>query len=388
MIRTILKTTGLALVRDRVALLLTFALPIVFFSVFAVVFSGMDDVASRPVRVALVVEDEGPFARALADQLANEPALEIVRSSEGGREAGIEDVRAGTVQAAIVIPAGVGHGPAGQTADVPVEIIADRSNPLAVGVIRGVLQAAAVAVGQRQWLARLQVLPAGFGVPSRGGAMVLPAVVVDALGDPERRPSVSFFAAGLGVMFLMFAVAGRGSILIEERESGILQRMLAAEVGLTRLLLGRWLFLVLLGVAQVTVMFGWAAVAFGLDLFTAQHLTGFAAVTVAAAAAAAAFGLVLSAACRTRAQLNGVAVVAVLVLSAVGGSLFPSFLMPEGLRQLGRVAFNWWALSGYQKVFWYDRTLGGLAVELAVLAAWTFVLLATARLLAHRWERS
>ena len=33
---------------------------------------------------------------------------------------------------------------------------------------------------------------------------------------------------GIGVMFLMFAVSGRSAILIEERENGVLSRMLAS----------------------------------------------------------------------------------------------------------------------------------------------------------------
>jgi ABC-2 type transport system permease protein len=387
-IGTILRVSVVALARDRVALLLTFVLPIVFFSVFAAVFAGMDETASRPVEALLVVEGVEPFGRALADQLAREPALAIRSDSGIDREAATEAVRLGQAQVAVIIPAGARPSlPGLAAAGTPVEVVADRSNPLAIGVVRGVLQAAAVAAGRR-------LMPGSGGNGSGGGeagaagAEVLPVVVVDAMGDPARRPSVAFFAAGLGVLFLMFAVSGRSSILLEERESGILRRLLAAEVGLTRLLVGRWLFLVLLGVVQVTVMFVWAAVVFGLELFTARHLLGFAVVTAAAAAAAAAFGLVLSSACRTRAQLNGVSVVTVLILAVIGGNLFPSFLMPPGLRELGRLAFNWWALAGYQKVFWYDRPVAELAAEVAVLLGWTVLFLMTARWLARRWERS
>ena len=39
--------------------------------------------------------------------------------------------------------------------------------------------------------------------------------------------------------------------------------LMAARVGMTRLLLGRWLFLSALGATQVLVMFLWAAIVFG-----------------------------------------------------------------------------------------------------------------------------
>jgi ABC-2 type transport system permease protein len=378
MIGTILKVTALNLARDRVALLLTFVLPLLFFSVFAAVFAGVDEAASRPVRVLLAVEGHGPFVTGIAAELASEPRLRV---TEVDRAAALDAVRRGKAQVAVVLPSGLRPTlPGSTTAGPPVELVADRSNPLAIEVVRGLVQGAALAAGSR-------LASPSSGAQRASAAEVLPLVVVDAVGDPGRRPSVAFFAAGLGVMFLMFAVAGRSSILLDERESGILQRMLAAEVGLSRLLLGRWLSLVIVGVLQVTVMFVWAALGFGLELFTPRHLAGFAVVTAATAAAAAGFGLVLSSACRTRAQLNGVSVVVILVFAAVGGNLFPSFLMPEGLREAGRLTFNAWALSGYQKVFWYDLPVTSLAVELAVLVGWTAVFLVAARLLARRWER-
>jgi ABC-2 type transport system permease protein len=58
----------------------------------------------------------------------------------------------------------------------------------------------------------------------------------------------------------------------------------------------------------------------------------------------------------------------ILVMSAVGGSMFPRFLMPEGMRRFGRITFNAWALDGYQKVFWCEATPGELLPELSVLA--------------------
>jgi ABC-2 type transport system permease protein len=389
MIATVLRVTLLNLLRDRVALLLTFALPILFFSVFASVFSGMDEAAIRPVLTVVVADGSEAFATGLVDYLSQEPMLELLSFEARDRSAALEVVRRGEAQVAVIVPRGAGltWGADSVQPRPAVEMLADRSNPLAVGVVRGTLQAGAGAVAQR-------LLQAGPGAPlpsprSDGWDRPEPlrVEVVDALGAPDKRPSVAFFAAGLGVLFLMFAVAGRSSILLEERENGILQRLLAARVGLTRLLAGRWLFLVLLGCTQVSVMFVWAAVAFGLDLFTPRHLMGFAAITLPTAAAAAALGLLLSAVCRTRAQLNGVSVVVILILAVLGGNLFPSFLMPAELRELGRLTFNSWALSGYQKVFWYEQPLPELVHEILVLSAWAMVLLVLARLLAQRWER-
>jgi ABC-2 type transport system permease protein len=133
-------------------------------------------------------------------------------------------------------------------------------------------------------------------------------------------------------------------------------------------------------------MFVWAQMAFGVDLL--GHLPGFAVMTTVTAAAASSFALALAAACKNRAQLNAVAVILILCMSALGGSMVPRYVMSETMQHFGRITFNAWALDGYIKVFWRDLPIAELASELAVLTATAIALFAAARLLARRWESS
>ena len=390
MIGTVFRVSWLNLRRDRVALLLTFVLPLVFFSIFAAVFGAMDSQTPRPIAAALAVEDDHPVSVELAARLGRDPGIEVVDLPEGAPASSARRlVESGQAAVAVVIPSGFGDNLAAAEGEpVEIELLSDRAHPIAASLASGLLQAAALELGVRALDG--EDIPGVFAgtAPAKTGAGPLPLAVVDVLGGAGKRPSVAFFAAGIGVMFLLFAVSGRSAILIEERESGVLKRMLAARLSLTQLLLGRWLFLAVLGAVQVTIMFVWASLVFGLELWTPRHLAGFAAVTLAAAAAAAAFGLVLSAACRTRAQLGGVAAVVVLILSALGGSMFPRFLMPESLERVGRLTFNAWALDGYQKVFWYEAAVPDLLPELSTLLASGLIFLAVARLLAGRWRHA
>ncbi len=370
---TLVATAARLLARDRVALGLTFVLPIAFFSVFAAAFSAMDDEGLRPVRTIVALDEGDPFAARALARLEREGRLDLRPVPLSSRAEAIDAVRRGAAAAAVVLP----DVPSGiAAARDPILVYADRSNPLAAGVVSGTVRAAAAA-------AALDAL--GPVVPETLGPSV---EVVDVLGRVGKRPSVAYFASGLGVLFMMFAAAGRGAILLEERENGVLGRILAARVGLGRLLVARWLFLVLLGTVQVSIMFAWAAVAFGLDLFNARSLAGVALLTPAAAAAAAGLGLLLASACQTRAQLNGVAVVAILALAAVGGNLFPAFLMPAWLQSVGRLTFNAWALSGYQEIFWYERGASALLPEIAGLVLAGLLMLLAAWALSRRAARS
>jgi ABC-2 type transport system permease protein len=125
-------------------------------------------------------------------------------------------------------------------------------------------------------------------------------------------------------------------------------------------------------------------VAFGLPLFS--HLPGFAVMTLFTAAAAAALGLVLASLARSRAQLSGFSTILILTMSALGGSMFPRFLMSEGMQKVGLLTFNAWALDGYLKVFWRQAPIWQLWPQLLVLVTLTGGFLSLARLLARRWE--
>jgi len=417
-IGALVRASALTLARDPLALASTFLLPLVLFSIFAAVFGGLDGQRSQQVAVSFVVEDESEPARSFVELLAGSDRLR--GRPAGARHEAESLVRSGTTSAAVIVPPGFGErlarhaegratpdgsvveatreadvagarrrsvaGQSGDDGTRPAEVLllADVSDPLATQVVEGVLRAAALELGLETLASEAGLLEEGESVDV---ASALRVETVDLLGDGGRkRPSIAYFAAGLGVMFLLFSLSARSGLLIDEREAGVLLRARAAGAGLGEILLAHGLFLTGLGLLQVTAMFCWGALAFDLDLFTPRHLAGFFVLTPATAAAAAAFALVLAAASRTRAQLAGITAASVLVLSALGGSMFPRFLMPEALQRVGRLTFNAWALDGYQAVFWYESPPLAVLPHAAMLLAAALVLGLIARMLASRWS--
>jgi ABC-2 type transport system permease protein len=423
MISAVVRTSWGILRRDRAALALTFAVPIVFFSIFAVIFGGAGDDATDRVRLLVVDEDGGERAARLLAALAAEPALDVRRSPAAkqgepppapyDRAAAEAAVRAGRAPVLLVVPAGfsaaeVGFGPAAG-ARPRLELVADRADPIAPKMVEGLLQKT-IATGLGDLLleggARALDPVVGFTPEQRlrldallaerraapvaaaeaGGGDGLPVEIAtrDLLGDGRERPMIAFYAAGLGVMFLLFSAAGAGGALIEEAESGTLDRLLATRLTMGTLLAGKLAYLTTMGVAQLVVMFVWGWLVFGLDL--PSHLAGFALMAVPTALASSAFGLVLATLCRTRKQLVAASNLVILSISALGGSMFPRFLMPEVLQQVSLVAFNAWALEGFLDVFWRDAPLTAALPEVAVLVGWAALFFLLARRAARRWE--
>ena len=367
---TVMRVSWISLRRDRAALLLTFALPLVFFTVFASVFAELDSTDPGVIEVGLVSESGGVFSEELESVLGESGSIAL------HRVASVDEARAAILrqdlQAAIVLgPDFDEQVDLGETAGV--RILGDSSNPLVAPALSGHLMDAVIRTAGR------------LGDESETVEEPLAITLEDAVGGPDRKASTAYFAAGLGVLFLMLSISNRAGMMLEERDNGTLERMLSTQLGLNTYLAGRALFLALLGLLQITVMFLWAALAFDLPLWS--HLPGFIVMALLSAISAAGFGLMLALLCRTREQLTAASIVVVLILAAIGGNLFPRFLMPGWLESLGWYTFNAWALDGFQQVFWYDAPLGALGRHVVVLLGATIAFFTLTRMLATRWAR-
>ena len=208
----------------------------------------------------------------------------------------------------------------------------------------------------------------------------------DVVGENKNNPMVSFYAAAIGVMFLLFTASGAGGSLLDEAESGTLDRVLSSRVTMGTLMTGKLCYCVLLAFSQLVVMFVWAWLVFKLDLL--PHIPGFVVMGLSTAFAVAAFGMLLASICRTRAQLGPLSTLVILLMSSIGGSMFPRFLMPEAMQKAGLLTINAWAIDGFTKVFWRDEPISHLWPQVLVLLGVGVVLFAIARRLARRWEYS
>ncbi len=419
----IARTAATALRRDRGALLLSFVLPVAFFSIFAVIFGGRRDTTPR-IGVIVVDQDRSPVSEGLVEGLRGESLTVRTRAAPGPGAAEVDytaeaaeaAVRAGETPVAIVIPRGFADrlaSPGTGEAGVAIRLLRDPSDLVAPQVVAGLLQKVAMTsvpeltlergsglmeryLGELTAAQRRRVddglgalrarRASGLPFRSTGGDMLISIDTRDVVGTGKRHPMVSFYAAAIGVMFLLFTASGAGGALLDEVESGTLDRVLGTRVTMGSLLGGKLLYCTALAFSQLLVMFLWARVVFGLELL--PHLGGFAVMGLATSFAVGAFGMLLASVCRTRAQLGALSTLLILVMSSIGGSMFPRFLMPVLMQKAGLFTLNAWAIDGFTKVFWRDEPVVALWPQVLVLVAAGAVLFAGARRLARRWETS
>jgi len=426
----IVRTALIGLRRDRGALALSFILPIAFFTIFAVIFGGRRDTTPK-VSLMVVDEDHSVASERLIQGIEREGSLSVKKRP--APKQGVEQpdytaataeaaVKAGTAPVALIIPHGFGENPISfgrAEQDRPtIQLLKDSSDMVAPQVIAGLLQKVAMTsmpdIMAEQGSKYMDEYAGGFTPEQRkrieaglealrrresaesGGQQTaaadpnrgMPIAVTsrDVVGENKDNPMVSFYAAAIGVMFLLFTASSAGGSLLDEAESGTLDRVLSSRVTMGTLLAGKLCFCSLLAFSQLVLMFIWAWLVFKLDFI--PHIPGFVVMGLSTAFAVGAFGMVLASICRTRAQLGPLATLVILIMSSIGGSMFPRFLMPEAMQKAGLLTINAWAIDGFTKVFWRDEPVSHLWPQVLVLLGVGVVLCAIARRLARRWEYS
>jgi ABC-2 type transport system permease protein len=379
---------------DGVEILLTFVVPIAFFTIFAFIFDRQIGLGKSPrVDVALVDEDGTELSRQLTASLAKQGVLRVLSPDElkGGPFASVEPARklveTGGLPLAIVVPRGWSASVTDSgDKSLNIQILADSSDPVATQVATSLIKEVANGLIAEREKSRIQGFFGSLSAASATAAFPQPVTVdvVDLFAVGKANPVVSMYAAGIAVMFLLFGAVGNAGSLLEEEANQTLERLMCSQLSMTELLAGKWLLMTIVGIVQVTIMFVWAQLVFGVDLL--GHVPGFAIMTAATAGAASSLALALAAACRTRVQLNAFAIILILCMSALGGSMVPRYVMSESMQELGRLTFNAWALDGYMKVLWRSLPLTKLVPELGVLVAVSITLFVAARVLARRWE--
>jgi ABC-2 type transport system permease protein len=199
-------------------------------------------------------------------------------------------------------------------------------------------------------------------------------------GKELKNPMAARLVGGYAIMFLLFAVSGSATTLFEEKNSGVFQRLLSCPVRRAHILWARFLFGIILGLAQIAVLFCAGRVFFRLDIL--HHLGGLLAVSLSAAAACSAFGMLIAAIAPNAAAANGIATFVVLSMSAVGGAWVPVSFMPAYIQHVSKMTIVYWSVEGFADVLWEGRTvlevlpkvgiLAGIAAGVMLVAVWCF----------------
>jgi ABC-2 type transport system permease protein len=401
-------------VSDKRALLMHLVLPIVIAAFFGSVFGG-GSAKGGGIDVVLVQQDTSDAGNRIAAGLKADPNLHVTPMDlVHAREA----VRKGSQAVAIVLPAGFAE--AAGTAlfsnqDKPaIPLLYDPSQPAVLAMVKGMLTQQVMqvvtsemfggALGKKLTERSLQQLDdnkvrdaalrdilvavrkfedqphagdTGDTGNARPGGLAMPFTTHDeSLASGPVAEGYNPYAhsfSGMGVQFILFMGVNMGIGMLLVRRSGVWDRLLAAPVTLTQVVLARAVSAAIIATCLLCAIFVVAALAFHVRV---SSVPGFLGVAVGFGALTAGFGLLIAAFGKTPEAARGIAMFATLILVMLGGAWVPTFMFPAWVQQLTLVVPTRWAIAGLDAVTW--RGLGVSAALPAIAVLLGFALLFTA----------
>jgi ABC-2 type transport system permease protein len=367
---------------DREALALLFAMPMFFILVMSFALEGVFQAGSkgRPIEILAVHRNGGRLADQTIADLKGMEGLILIETHEGillTPDKAEQLIAKGVYPLALLFPEGYTEQVL-KTSKVPqkekatVYLVSDPAmNLQLLATVKGAIQG---AIERRVLLARIpQRLKEIFGT-LEGMEGQHDSMLGNTNTSEHERSAVDLihafpkgFTAGrrptateqnvpaytiFGVFFIVLTLA---SSFLQEKKDGTFQRILAAPLSKTALLIGKLLPYYLVNLIQIGLMFSIGVVVFGIRL---GHLPALVIVSLALAAAANGLGLLVAALGKTEPQVNALSVLLAITLSALGGMMVPTFIMPDLMKTLSLFTPHAWALAGY-----HDVIIRGLGVK-------------------------
>lgn len=377
-------------IRDRKSLFLTFLLPIALITLFSMAYGGLGNDSPQPKRILISDMDNTALSKTLSEEVSRISGISIEASDtvSGGQMVG-----QGKRLAMLCIFPGyadslnLGRKP-------PLELWYDASREVETGILIEALSATIIPKLEKQRTQqgineflkqRYSGMGDGFAEglskeisafiqnDNAGSAVILPKGIS---GQKEVNWGLIQAVAGVAVMMLLFSVSSIGGSILTEKESGTLKRLLISPVSPSMIIMGKFTYSIIVSFTQLSIMFIFGWLAFGLDIW-ARPIALMINI-IATALACSGFGIFLASISQTRRQVESMSTIIILIMSAIGGSMIPTFFMPGFMQRMAVLSVNYWSIqasydifgrgTGILEVLWKAGILIGISLVLSIIS--------------------
>ena len=386
------------LVRDRSTAFFMIAMPIVFTLFFGLIFGGQGDETDPRLPVAFLNHDSAhPLSANLSSLLESSDAVRPVLLKQDSAETAGELVSDGERAAVIVVPAGFGQGILDGDL-VKAVVIVDQSQPsgqtalhaieTAVTRLLGVAQISRISTQASEALkpfedhaARQTYHDEALSLASEAWRDPPLSVTVEkAAGSSEEDERLdNYYAQSSPGMIIQFTIHGllmSGMVMVLERKTGTLQRLLSTPMTRAQIIAGKTLSTLVPVLVQETLLIAVGQFAFGVDYLREPLATLF--MMVALALWASSLGLLIGALAKAEEQVHTWSLIAMFVFSALGGAWFPLEIAGKTFAAIGHLTPTAWAMDGFQNIIVRGQGLSSVLLPVGILLAYAAVFFAVA----------
>lgn len=388
-ILTIVQKDLLELVRDWQIFLFLLAMPVLFTLMFGLAFGGafQSDVDPR-LPVALLNQSNSPLSLELEKMLSASEVIHTTTDPAASLSDLEKQVSDHDVAGLVIIPTGYGTQPQEGTLP-PLEIVTSPDSS-AGATVQGEVMASAARLSNAVATAKIVASTAGsisfdLAFADSLAAWQTPPIQVNVTSHvvEKKSGSVMSMSHSSPAMMLQFAMAGlltSAQVMVAERKSRSLQRMLTTATSRVQILLGHFLATYILILAEFVLL-----IVFGQLILKVDYLrvpAGTLVVALASVLCISALGTLIGVLAKSDEQAVIFALLPMFILSALGGAWTPLELTSPGFQAVGHFSPVAWAMDGFkniaarglgfQSVLLPSAALLGYALLFFALAAWRF----------------
>lgn len=386
------------LLRDWKSAAFLVIMPIGFTLLLGFVFSGGGGGVEDPrLPVGFLNQDGGTVSQHLLTLLESSDAIRPIVLEDSDAASVKEQITDGDLVAAVIVPTGYSEqafSPAEGSAPRLLLLVDPASaagqaaqNGIEAALVRllGAVQAtrltaqALEAHGGDAGLAFLQeALARAIGAwqtPPLSVTIRQPGALADETEEPQPEPnSYAHSSAGIMVQFAMAGLIAAAEILVLERKSGALRRLLTTPTARLEIILGHFLAMYVMILFQLVLLVTFGQVFLGVDYLRVPLGTGL--MILITAFWAASLGLLLGIVARTEEQAVILSLMTMLLLSGLGGAWMSLEFTSKTFQTVGHLTPVAWAIDGFENMVVRGLGLESVLVPAAILLAYAVVFFA------------
>lgn len=380
----------LQILRDRKTFLFLLIMPVAFTYLFGFAFGGFGQGESDlRLPVAVINEDGGDLSLRLVGLLEDSEVIAVTQDADKTLADYEELLEKDKLAGILVIPAG--YSETLLSGSLPrLSLTVDLAQTAGTTVQTEVLAAASRLTSAVQTALIVGETSSAF-TPAFEQALAAweepPIQIETASAQIEAEEEVSTQVASLGHtspgMILQFAIASlltSATVIVNERKTRSLQRLLTTATQRTHILLGHYLAIFIMLFAQSMVLIVFGQLALKVDYFREPAATLL--VAFASCLCISAMGLLIGVLAKGEEQAIAFALIPMFVFSGLGGAWTPLEYTGATFQAIGHLTPVAWAMDGFknitvrllgvESVLLPSAALAGYALLFFLLAAWRF----------------
>lgn len=347
--------------RDKKALLTLIAMPLLLIAILGAAFGDMmkagEDVTIKKFSLGVVNLDEGPLGKVLADEVFAKGLTEQIRVKYYEQDEMRKQIKDHKLSVGIIIGSDFTTSlMSGETAKVPMITI---PNPGIKGtIVKSVIEQFSQTIAVQSEAARLSFNQSNqvgmedlssFQNVNMGEIekQINQSLIHEKTVDKDTKPvgSFQYYAAAMGVMFLLLTVVEGVAAIVLEKEQEVYKRLLVTRLSYANYLAGKMLGLIIICLVQAFVLIIGTKFIFGVDW--GGSAAGIVLMTISFVISACGLGVLAGSFIKKEKTFNVAGMFGSQILAALGGSMAPIYIFPDWAVMWMKILPNGLALQTY-----------------------------------------